>query len=62
MPLKTKIPSTIQIPATSLGRNAAPYKLPVQLDTHSSDAVWYYLHLLMGSSASRSYLNTGPYD
>lgn len=57
MSLKTKIPLTIQILVTRLGRNATPYKLPVQLDTHFGDAVWYYLHLLMGSGPSRSYLN-----
>lgn len=57
MSLKTKIPSMIQILVTCLGRDAAPYKLPVQLDTHFGDAVWCYLHLLVGSGPSRSYLN-----
>lgn len=31
-------------------RNAAVSRLRIQLEAHFSNAIWYYLHLLMGSS------------
>lgn len=51
--------NTLNDPDSSdpLGRNAAPYKLPVPLHTHLCAAIPYYLHLLVGSRPSRFYLN-----